>query len=452
MPAEPALSSEVAEAREAPTPPAAPSPAPPAAPPPLGRGRPPPAVHGGSPALLRLRAAWRRLLALAALLAGAGLVIVPRLLGPVVQAETVQRGALVQTLVASGRVETPHRVNIGSQITGAVAGVPVEEGQAVGTGQLLITLEDHELRAGVEQAEGAMVQAEARLRQMTEVTFPMAEENLRQAQATLLNAQQQYDRAARLHASGFQTQAELENTRRALDVAQALARSAQFQAAANGPGGTEYAAAEAALRQARAALQVAQSRLAYTLIRAPVAGTLISRNVEPGWVVQPGQVLMALSPAGETQIVVQIDEKNLGLLALGQHALASADAYPDRRFSAELAYINPAVDPDRASVEAKLDVPSPPAYLRQDMTVSVDVAVAERAETLVLPATAVHDAATDSPWVMKVERSHARRQPVRIGLRGPRQVEVLEGLREGDRVLPADAGVADGGRVRVAPQ
>ena len=109
--------------------------------------------------------------------------------------------------------------------------------------------------------------------------------------------------------------------------------------------------------------------------------------------VQPGKVLMVLSPVGETQLVLQIDERNLARLKLGQQALASADAYPAERFAAELVYINPAVDPQRGTVEVKLRVPAPPAYLRQDMTVSVDIEVDRHADALALPANAVHDAA-----------------------------------------------------------
>ena len=450
MPADPASNTGLSAAPPAPAARAVPGlPLPLTTVPPARHGQPVTPLSGGGLGP-RLRAARGRLLAALALLLLAGAFGVPRLLGPVVEAVPVRRGALVQSLVASGRVETPHRVNIGSQLTGAVSQVPVREGQVVEAGQLLVALDDRELRASVAQAEGALALAEARLRQIAEVALPMAQESLRQNQATLLNAQQQYDRAERLHASGFEPRAQLELARRSLDVATAQLRASQFQVAGNVPGGTDHAAAEAALRQARATLLVAASRLDHTQIRAPVAGTLIARNVEPGWVVQPGQVLMALSPAGETQIVVQIDEKNLGLAAIGQRALASADAYPDQRFAAELAYINPAVDPQRASVEAKLTVPSPPDYLRQDMTVSVDMVVAERADTLILPAAAMHDAAGESPWVLRIEEGRARRRTVRLGLRGPRQVEVLEGLREGDLVVPSAAPVADGGRLRLA--
>ena len=105
---------------------------------------------------------------------------------------------------------------------------------------------------------------------------------------------------------------------------------------------------------------------------------LIARNVERGTVVQPGKALLVLAPAGDTQLVLQIDENNLGLVALGQKALASADAFPDKTFAAEVTYINPGIDITRASVEVKLTVAEPPDYLRQDMTVSVDIEVARR--------------------------------------------------------------------------
>ena len=139
-------------------------------------------------------------------------------------------------------------------------------------------------------------------------------------------------------------------------------------------GGSDEAAAHTAVQVAQAAQASAAARLRYARIAAPVDGVLIARSVEPGDGVQPGKVLMVLSPKADMQLVLQIDEKNLHLLRLNQAAVASADAYPNKKFDAELAYINPKVDPLRGSVEVKLTVPKPPAYLQQDMTVLVDLA------------------------------------------------------------------------------
>ena len=370
------------------------------------------------------------------------------LLGPILPAETVTRGTLLRSVVATGRVTTPLRIAIGSQITGTISVIPVSEGQRVTAGQLLIRLEDSELRAALEQAQSAVVQAETQLRHLNDVTLPVAVRTLAQAEATLLNAQRQFSRSEQLQASGFATRAALDEVRVARDVAEAQMQAARITLAGNRPGGTDEVLAQSVLTQARASLRAAQSRLDYASIEAPVAGTLIARYVERGDVVQPTTALMTLSPDTPPQIVVQIDERNLGLLAIGQAALASADAYPQARFPARLAYINPSVDPERAAVEVKLDLPEPPPTLREDMTVSVDITVAERAGVLILPLSTVHDAG-GAAWVLRVEGGRARRVPVRLGLRGARAAEIVDGLNEGDRVLPVTAAVATGARVRL---
>jgi HlyD family secretion protein len=221
-----------------------------------------------------------------------------------------------------------------------------------------------------------------------------------------------------------------------------------MQAATALPPGSDYAVALTALAQARASADAATSRLRYATIKAPVAGILIKRNVEPGDVVQPGKTLMTLSPEGQTQLVVQIDERNLKTLRVGQPAQASADAYADRCFAAELVYINPGIDAQRGSVEVKLAVPQPPDYLRQDMTVSVDIMVASRQQALVVPLLAVHDAEGPKAWVLKAEHGGLVRQHVLLGLRSAGMAEVVEGLAPGDLVVPVNVAPALVARAR----
>jgi HlyD family secretion protein len=145
---------------------------------------------------------------------------------------------------------------------------------------------------------------------------------------------------------------------------------------------------------------------------------------------------------------VQIDEKNLGLIAIGQVALASSDAFPKETFAARVAYINPGIDLQRASVEVKLLAPSPPAYLRQDMTVSVDIEVARRPGALVVPAASITGPVTANPSVLKVAGGRAVRQPVKVGLMSVGKAEIIAGLNAGDLVLSAPAGLKDGSRIR----
>nr|WP_231711511.1 efflux RND transporter periplasmic adaptor subunit [Xanthobacter dioxanivorans] len=370
------------------------------------------------------------------------------LLGPEVVVYPATRGELVKTVVASGHVETAFRVEIGSQITGMVREVLVDEGQAVTQGQPLIVLETNELKALEVQAEGAQAQAEARVRQMQELTRPAAEEALKQAKANLANAEAAYERAERLAKSGAGTRVTLDDATKTIDVARTQVRTAELQVYTSSPGGSDYVMAETQLNQARANLTMVQARLGYATITAPRDGVLITRNVERGAVVQAGKALLVLAPAGDMQLVLQIDEKNLGLLKLGQSALASADAYPDQRFAATVTYINPSVDITRASVEVKLTVVDPPAYLRQDMTVSVDIAVDRRPAAVIVPARAVHDATSAAPWVLVVREGRPRAQKVRIGLRAGDYVEILEGVAPGEMVVPLSSGVRAGQRIR----
>lgn len=369
-------------------------------------------------------------------------------IGPPVATETVLRRDFVQSVVASGHVETPHRFDVGAQITGTVLHVPVAEGQAVQAGDLLVELDSNEARANRQQADAAVLQAQARLRQLQEVQAPVAAQVLRQAQSNLENVRAAAVRNQSLFERGFISQAGLDDTRKALALADAQEQAARKQLDTTSPSGSDRALAQANLGGAIASAQAADARLAYTLIRAPVAGTLIARNVEAGDVVQPGRLLMTLSPHGLTQVVVQIDEKNLSLLGLGQEAQISADAYPAQRFGAVLAYINPGVNTTTGAVEVKLNVPSPPAVLRQDMTVSVDIEVARRPKALVVPVSAVRDADGAAPWVLRVEGRRAVQRLVHLGLRSGGVAEVTQGLEEGDSVVAEAAALAPGARVR----
>jgi HlyD family secretion protein len=372
-------------------------------------------------------------------------------LGPQVQTEAVLRRDVLQTVVASGRVETPHRVNIGAQITGTVARVPVTEGQTVKAGDVLVELVGTELQSARRQAQQAVVQAQNRLRQMNELQGPVLQQTLRQAQASLDTAQASWQRNQALFEQGFIGQAALDESRKALALADAQVRAAQQQVTSTRAGGAEHSLALGAVAEAQANAETVNAKARYAVIQAPASGQLIGRNVEVGDVVQAGKVLMTLSPEGAMQLVVQIDEKNLRLMALGQQALASADAYPQQPFKAQVAYINPGINAQTGAVEIKLDVLGPQQNLKQDMTVSVDLVVARKPQVLALQVGRVDEISGTSPWVWLVQAGIAVRRPVRLGLRGGAWVEVLEGLREGDAVITSPIALREGQRVRVQP-
>jgi HlyD family secretion protein len=182
---------------------------------------------------------------------------------------------------------------------------------------------------------------------------------------------------------------------------------------------------------------------------APAAGTILTRSVEPGDVVQSGKVLLVMAREGEVRLLVQPDERNLAFLKEGQKARASTEAYPGESFEAVFRSISPSVDPGRGTVDVKLAVPNPPPYLRAGMTVSVDLQVGGREGALVVPADAVRDAAGAAPFALVVEAGRVARRRIVLGLRSEAAVEVVEGLREGELVLLSTAAPrAPGDRAR----
>jgi HlyD family secretion protein len=367
--------------------------------------------------------------------------------GDIVSVDLVQRADLIETVVASGHVESAFRVDISSQITGIVVSVVVREGETVREGQPLILLAADELQSAATQALGAVAQAQAHVRQLSELSLPQAIEAQRSAASGLLANQQIFDRASVLMDKGFVTRAYFDDVKKNRDVARTEVATAAAQVRSARTGGSDYAAAQANLAQAKAASLAAASRLAYTTIKAPRAGILIHRAVERGSVVTPGVSLMVLAPKTATQIVLQIDERNLGKIAVGQSAFVSADAYPQQRFAAAISFINPGVDIARASATVKLIVPNPPPYLRQDMTVSVDIETAKRNAVFSLAGNSVHDTLSTAPWVMIVEGGRAVRKNVRLGLHGNNRIEILAGVKPGQLVIPTGSQIAPDARV-----
>lgn len=324
------------------------------------------------------------------------------LLRPVdVPVVVMQPATLVRTLQFSARVATVSRVDVGTTVTGRVRQVLVREGAQVRAGQVLIELEQDELRAALGQAEA----------------------NALQAAATLRNAREELARMQALVAQGFVTASRADDARRAADVAQAQLASAQ------------------------AATGVARARLAQARIVAPSDARVLARQVEPGQIVQAGKALLSLALAGSTQLVAPVDERFLEQLQVGQRADVVADAFPQRRFSAHVAQIAPAIDPQRGAVEVKFNLDGdPPAFLREDLTVSIEVETARRDRALALPLSALREG--DAVWVVQDGRLQPR--PVRLGLRTLQAAEVVQGLSAGDAVVLSTT-AKPGQRVRPQP-
>ncbi len=355
--------------------------------------------------------------------------------GPSVAAYRIESRPLVQQLVASGRVIALSRGQVGSEITGVVLERRVQEGDAVKPGDVLLVLGSDELSAKVREAEAALAQ-------LQRSTRPQAQAGLRQAEAQLAQASREAQRRRELFKRQLIAREAMEQAVQAETIARAAAEKSRLTVAGLAEGNADEAVLGERLASARA-------NLAKTTVRAEVAGIVLTRNAEPGDLVQPGRVLFEIARNGDTEILLPLDEKNLGVVKIGQFAACVADAFPTRPFAARISFIAPSIDAQQGTVDIRLKVDPVPRILRQDMTVSVNIETGRRDRALVVANDALSAVDGDGATVLRVTGGKARRVPVRLGLRGLAMSEVLSGLQAGDVVLAdAGAGIIDGSRVR----
>ncbi len=373
---------------------------------------------------------------------------------PQVEVLPLQAGPMLSSLQLSARVAARSRVDVGSTLTGRVQQVLVREGDSVTASQALVRLESDELVATLSQAQASERAASARLAGLRSSGRSALQAGVAQAQSVLLAAEADLKRQQSLVAQGFVSEARLDEARRAVAVARAQLASAQAQVQGNeDQGGSEIAQAEAQLAQARAATAAAAAKLAQATLAAPAAGRVLARSAEPGQIVQPGRALLSLALDGPTELLAQLDERYLAQLRVGQTAQVLADAYPNQRFAATVQRIAPLVDAQRGSIELRLALAPPgPAFLREDMTLSVEVETGRREKALVLPLQALRGEGPDGEatvWLVDADgRVQARR--VKLGLRTLEAAEVLQGLQAGDQLMLGSA-AQPGQRVRTRP-
>lgn len=359
--------------------------------------------------------------------------------GPLLPSYRISSMPLVQTVVATGRVVAVSNTDIGSEISGVVLERRVAEGEQVAAGDLLLVLSSDDVAAQVRQAE-------AELAELISSTRPQAAVDLANAEVALAQADRNVERRRELAAISAISDEEMEQAIQAQAQARNNLENARLRANALSSGGVEEDLLSARIAALQAQLNKAQ-------VRGKVSGTILTRNVEVGDLVQPGQSLFTIALDGKTEIRVPLDERNLSRLALQQPAVAIADAYPDKPFPVRISFIAPSIDPQRGTVEVRLSVDPVPDFLRQDMTVSVNIETDQRAKALVIPNDALANVKEDSAEVLLLRDGKIQRRVVKLGLRGLSASEVLSGLSAGDEILvDATVSLADGKRVRTALQ
>jgi RND family efflux transporter MFP subunit len=210
--------------------------------------------------------------------------------------------------------------------------------------------------------------------------------------------------------------------------------------------GTEAALDQARneLSTARASLERAKTLVAEMTLAAPVDGVIIRRDGEIGELIQPADPIFWMSCCGALRITAEIDEEDIRRVRPGQKVLVRADAFPGRVFEGGVTEITPKGDAVARSFRVRISLPAD-TPLMIGMTADTNIVVEQRQGVLLVPATAVSDGKV---WLVRDGR--AERRAVTAGVAGERQVEIREGLADGDLVItdPGDR-LREGRRVRV---
>ncbi len=319
----------------------------------------------------------------------------------------VVRRDLVETLLVRGSVMAiPNQdVKISSQVAGRVVAMNVAEGDYVKAGQVVADIEIRPLEDQRRQATAALAQAKAELE----------------------NAKLNLTRNQRLFDRGIAAGKEVEDAR------------------------TQLSTAESAVEQATAALDTADRQVARTHVASPIAGYVVKRLVNVGEQVDgtAAQPVVEVANLNQVEIAANIPAEHLGRVRTGLKAAVSSDSYSDRTFAGTLIAIAPAIDPATNAATGRVRVANGDGALKVGMFAQVSIALEEKTGVLTVPPSAVSKGEADSA-VYLVAGDTATRTPVKLGLETPDAVEILAGVKDGQKVLTSSVhGLGE--RARLAP-
>lgn len=371
-----------------------------------------------------------------------------------VRVAEARRGPVRHVLQTTGDILPLLQVDLAPKVSGTVAAVEIQIGQAVPTGQVIVRLDQTESLQRVAEAEAKVAQAAARVAELQAGSRPeeirQAEETLRQAVSRRGNARLNRDRIRDLFATGAVSQRDLDEAELAVTLTEAQQAAAEQGLALLRQGARleVRTVAEAELKEAEALHAQQRTLLDYSTIRAPFAGHITRRLVDPGATVGPNTPVATLISLSTVKVVLAVPERDTPLLAPHSPAQIRVDAFPGRTFPGRVARINSALDPLSRTLAAEIHADNPEGLLLPGMFARAEVTLLAR-DGILIPSEAMLEEA-GAAAVFVVEGGTARRRPVESGYLQGTLIEIRQGLAPGERVVVAgQQGLRDGAAVRL---
>jgi HlyD family secretion protein len=343
--------------------------------------------------------------------------------GREVEVVQVQKGRIVQSVTDTGYVQVVNEVKVYSPQVARVARLPVDTGHEVRTGQVIAMLEDPDLDLQVLQLEAQLKEAKATLAEL--------DKGIERLRLELEDGERQKERTEQLVAAGAATRAELERVTLALNAARLEVE-------------TKVLEREAAIDKVTGLQQQIDklmSKKARLVVRSPITGVVLDRQVHEGQVVAAGTLIATVAPLDRVEIRVDVLADEMAAIKPGQRVEVTAGALEGRVLTGRVAKIYPqatekmsalGVAQRRVPVIVAIDDPGP---LRPGYEVKASIETAVRDAVLVLPREAVVTTGDGRKEVLVVSDGRVRRRAVEIGMVGKTGVEIVSGLVEGEEVV-----------------
>jgi len=354
---------------------------------------------------------------------------------------TVERGTIVKSVVATGKVEPITKVEIKSKANGIIKALNADVDRTVKEGDILVELDRELLAATLRGAEANLQAARASL----EGAEAQLKKNVVEAEGPDAEfARRAYDRAQTLFAQNLIAQSALDDAHNLVDMADNRKRAAQSQLLI---GQARVSEARAQVAQAKAAADRAAEDVANATIRAPIRGTVLSRDVEIGSPVSSilnlganATLVMTLGDIERVFVRGKVDEADIGHVRLGQPARIRVETFKDKTFNGRVTQISPmGVEKDNVTnFEVRVSIDNPGKALKANMTANAEIVLEEHQDALIVPESAVTYDDRKNAFVEIVApgaKNGKKKVPVKIGVGNGTKVEILDGLKQGDKVI-----------------
>ena len=392
----------------------------------------------------RRKAIWIAAIALVIFLLAAGGLMAARSGGTKIDATKlakVERGDLVKSVVATGKVEPITKVEIKSKASGIVKKLNVEAGDRVQAGQVLAELDRVEMEAQVRQSEAQLQSAEATWQS---AVADLARSKVDAEGVDVPMMKRAWQRADGMARQGVVSRATLDEAEKNYVLATNRQQVAQAQVVVNT---AKMAQAKADVKRAEATLLQLREQLSYTTIVAPIDGIVLSRDVEVGDAVSSilvmgsaSTLVMTLGDTREVYVKGKVDESDIGKVYLGQLARIRVESFKDKTFFGKVTRISPmGVEKDNVTTfEVRVSINNPGGELKAMMTANAEMILEEHKNVLNVPESSLIYDQNKSASVEVPEpksKDGKRKVAVQAGISNGAKTEIVSGLTEGQQVI-----------------